>query len=132
MFLILDKNKRILLGYRTNNPANNTWFVPGGCIRKDESFKVAFERITFNELGLKCDFNKSKFLGIHEHFYTNNFHDDSFGTHYVVLAYKINLNIEIGNLPLEQHKKYKWFLKEEILINKKVHKNTKNYIKVSL
>ena len=130
--LILDKNKNILLGYRTNNPAINTWFVPGGCIRKNETFKLAHERITYNELGIKCDYNKSKFLGIYEHFYENNFNNSQFGTHYVVMAFKIKLNLEIKNLPHDQHRKYRWFTKEEVLTNRKVHKNTKNYIKISL
>jgi colanic acid biosynthesis protein WcaH len=130
--LILDKTNKILLGYRTNNPAINSWFVPGGCIRKNESFKIAHERITLAELGVKCNISKSKFLGVYEHFYSNNFNDNKFGTHYVVHAYKIKLNISLNDLPKEQHKKYKWFTKEEVLINKNVHKNTKNYIKISL
>ena len=130
--IISDKNKNILLGYRTNNPAINTWFVPGGCIRKNETFNLAHERITYNELGIKCDYKKSKFLGIYEHFYENNFSNSQFGTHYVVIAFKIKLNLEIKNLPHDQHRKYRWFTKEEVLTNRKVHKNTKNYIKISL
>ena len=37
--IIINRKKEVLLGKRTNEPAKNTWFVPGGCIRKNESFK---------------------------------------------------------------------------------------------
>ena len=130
--LIINRNKDVLLGNRTNDPAINSWFVPGGCIRKNESFKEAFGRITFNELGIKCDFTLAKFLGIYEHFYQNNFDNKKFGTHYIVLAYKFNLKFALEKLPYEQHNKYKWFSIKSILTNKKVHLNTKKYIKVSL
>ena len=31
--IIINRKKEVLLGKRTNEPAKNTWFVPGGCIR---------------------------------------------------------------------------------------------------
>tara|TARA_A100000164_G_C21805265_1_gene722728 strand:+ start:616 stop:1080 length:465 start_codon:yes stop_codon:yes gene_type:complete len=130
--LIVNSKKEVLLGNRTNNPAINSWFVPGGCIRKNESFKEAFGRVTFNELGMKCDFKSAKFLGVYEHFYKNNFDNKKFGTHYVVHAYKFKLKFALKKLPVEQHSKYKWFSIKSILTNKKVHTNTKNYIKLSL
>ncbi|MHA0563545.1 NUDIX domain-containing protein, partial [Escherichia coli] len=52
--LIIRNDKgEALLGQRLNRPAQNYWFVPGGRIYKDESFEVAFKRITFEELGVK-------------------------------------------------------------------------------
>ena len=130
--IIINRKKEVLLGNRTNDPAKNSWFVPGGCIRKNESFKDAFARITFNELGIKCDIKSAKFLGVYEHFYKNNFDNKKFGTHYVVHAYKFNLKLALEKLPHDQHNEYKWFSIKSILTNKKVHLNTKNYIKISL
>lgn len=51
---IIAKNKegKILLGLRKNEPAINTWFIPGGHIRKNEGLDSAFRRIVKDELGL--------------------------------------------------------------------------------
>jgi colanic acid biosynthesis protein WcaH len=40
------------MGWRENEPAKRTWFVPGGRIRKDEKIADAFERIIRTETGL--------------------------------------------------------------------------------
>ena len=130
--IVVNKENNILLGYRNNQPAMNTWFVPGGCVRKNETFEKAFKRITYDEIRLNFNFKKAKLLGIYEHFYENNFINKNFGTHYVVLAYKIIINKEKYDLQYDQHKKYKWFSQKNILTNNKVHKNTKNYIKTYL
>jgi colanic acid biosynthesis protein WcaH len=40
------------MGWRGNDPARGTWFVPGGRIRKNEKIADAFERIIRTETGL--------------------------------------------------------------------------------
>ena len=130
--ILINPENKVLLGFRKNQPAMNTWFVPGGCIRKNETIKNAFDRILYDELRLKANFKSAKFLGVYEHFYKNNFSNSKFGTHYIVMPYKIKIKNKISDLPLDQHNKYKWFSLNEIIINKKVHINTKNYINTYL
>ena len=43
--VIRDPKNRILLGFRTNEPAKNKWFVPGGRIKKGENIEEAFKRV---------------------------------------------------------------------------------------
>ena len=44
--LIIENHRgQILLGMRTNEPAKDYWFVPGGRILKDERIAEAFERL---------------------------------------------------------------------------------------
>lgn len=129
--LILENSeKKLLLGWRTNSPAKNTWFVPGGRILKDETLDNAFVRISENELGIKFTMNEAEFLGVYEHNYPheNFFEENSFSTHYIVLGFRIKVNTLI-NLPLGQHKDYKWSTSDEILNDTDVHENVKNYFR---
>ncbi len=49
--IVRNKRDQVLLGLRTNRPAQGFWFVPGGRICKDETFEQAFVRLTEMELG---------------------------------------------------------------------------------
>ena len=124
--LIIRNNEgKILLGKRTNRPAQGYWFVPGGRILKDESFEQAFQRLIKAELGLTKV--PSNFKGIYQHFYDDNFSDDNFTTHYIVLAYEISFNGELLSLPVEQHSDYQWFDESELLVDESVHNHSKWY-----
>ncbi len=124
--LIVRNNEgKVLLGKRLNRPAQGYWFVPGGRILKDESFTSAFNRLIKDELGLDCA--ESKFKGIYQHFYDDNFSEDDFTTHYVVLAYEINIGEDLSSLPLEQHSSYQWFSEDELVNNQQTHIHTKWY-----
>lgn len=127
--VIEDPDGRILLGWRSNAPAKGYWFVPGGRIVKDEHFGDAFQRIAKTELGLKLSFEDANFLGVFEHIYPNdNFAGEAgYGTHYIVLAYRIKLNEALESLPDEQHEDYWWASMDELLEDPNVHENTKNY-----
>lgn len=115
----------ILLGRRINRPAKNFWFVPGGRVLKDETLEDAFIRLIKVELGL--DDVISNFKGVYQHFYKDNFSEESFTTHYIVLAYEITVNCELASLPVEQHSDYKWFSISELLNNDEVHIHSKWY-----
>ncbi len=131
--LIVEIKKGLyLLGKRKNPPAKGFFFVPGGRILKNERLKSAFERIIKTELNLTYPMDKAKFLGVFEHFYTENFlGNKNFGTHYIVLAYHIRLSnfLNLKELPMEQHEIYSLFSKSEILSNELVHPYTKIYFK---
>lgn len=50
--LVLVRDRReVLLGLRTNRPAQGSWFVPGGRILKDEKRADALTRVAARELG---------------------------------------------------------------------------------
>ena len=123
--IVRDSEGNLLLGKRTNRPAKGFWFVPGGRVLKDESFESAFKRLIKEELGLNTA--ESKFKGIYQHFYDDNFSSDDFTTHYLVLAYEINFNGDLALLPLDQHSTYKWFSESELNTSEQVHKHSKWY-----
>ena len=131
--LIIKNNKEeILLGMRTNSPAKNYWFVPGGRVIKYEELKSTLKNISLNELGIELKLTDVKLYGIYDHIYKNEnyLENGKFGTHYVVitLIYEDKENkINLTKLPKIQHNKYKFFSIKELLNNNEVHQYTKTY-----
>ena len=132
------KDRRILLGRRKNCPAKDFYFVPGGRIRKNEKINKAIDRILINEIGYKFNIDKiknTKFLGVYEHFYNDNFLGNlKFGTHYVVLAFLIKFErLEKDSNQdkiFDQHSEYIWHeFEKESPINLKIHDYTLEYFK---
>ncbi|MFW1691357.1 GDP-mannose mannosyl hydrolase [Acinetobacter ursingii] len=130
--LVRNTQNEVLLGKRLNAPAKGFWFVPGGRIQKNETLDQAFIRLLKDELDIQNVVPRSdaKFLGLYEHFYDDNLFDETFGTHYIVLAYEIKLNrIQLENLPKFQHGDYIWISEDKLLIENEVHRYTQNYFK---
>lgn len=127
--IIENKEGDILLGWRSNSPAKGFWFVPGGRIFKDEPLDLAFKRIAETETGCKLAMEDAIFLGVYQHLYPNeNFTgEEDFGTHYIVLAYRVKIENFPDKLPQEQHTDYWRASLDEILGDPNIHKNTKNY-----
>lgn len=126
--LVKNSQGQYLLGYRNNRPAQGFWFVPGGRILKDESMNLAFKRLCKVELGIEVNRESARFLGPYEHFYNDFVFGDEVSTHYVVLGYEIELDIDISDLPQDQHNQYRWFTKAEMLSQKEVHKHSRWYV----
>jgi len=127
---LVTKNSegQYLLGLRTNEPAMDWWFVPGGRVGKGERLSEAFKRITQDELGEELDIEDAKFLGVFEHIYETNFAGEpGFGTHYVVLAHEVTADVRLGELPKDQHSQWRYFTVEELLKEERVHEYTRNY-----
>ena len=128
--IVRDKQGRVLLGLRTNEPARDTWFVPGGVIRKNETLDQAFARLAEVELSLLLKRSDAQFIGVYEHHYETNFAlEPNIRTHYVVLGHQITLPKLPSAGPLDQHKDYRAFTVEEVLANPQVHENTKAYFR---
>jgi colanic acid biosynthesis protein WcaH len=125
--VVKNSQGQYLLGYRTNRPAQNYWFVPGGRIHKNEPMDAAFCRLTEAELGIKLERQSARFLGPYEHFYDDYVFGQDVSTHYVVLAYEITIDIALVNLPAEQHSQYQWFEKSELMERGDVHQHSKWY-----
>ncbi|MFY4818014.1 GDP-mannose mannosyl hydrolase [Aliarcobacter butzleri] len=127
-FIIRDRESRVLLGKRINKPAFDFLFTLGGRIYKDEKIESAKKRILKDEIGLNLEDYNPKFLGVFEHFYNDSFIDDNITTHYVNLAYEINVS-HIQDLPKKQHNEYLWLSLDEIMNSSTVHKYVKDYFK---
>jgi GDP-mannose mannosyl hydrolase len=88
----------------------------------------AFTRILDAEIGLHASLGDATFLGVFEHFYeTNRFANPNYGTHYVMLAYKLDLNHRLAVKLDSQHSEFRWMSEAEILSAVDDHPNTKAY-----
>lgn len=126
--IIRDHERNVLVGLRTNEPAKHQYFVPGGVIRKNERIRDAFSRIVQVETSYRAKPEEANFLGVFEHIYcTNRFGDPDYGTHYVVLAYELNLDHRPEIAPDTQHKDFKWMNEADLVAAPDVHRNTKTY-----
>lgn len=127
--IIQNSAGQILLGWRNNEPAAGFWFVPGGRVQKNETLDQAFLRLTQAELGVALPRNQAAWQGVYEHFYASNAgRVEGFGTHYVVLAHRLQLDEGRMALPLgEQHAKYRWASPAEILQDAAVHFHSQAY-----
>ncbi|MDX9815007.1 MAG: NUDIX domain-containing protein, partial [Sulfurimonadaceae bacterium] len=127
-FIVRNKEDKILLGKRLNKPAQDFLFTLGGRVYKDEKLENAKKRILKNEIGLNIDDYNPKFKGVFEHFYDDSFVDDNITTHYVNLAYEINVSY-IQDLPKAQHNSYIWLRLNELIDSNQVHRYVKDYFK---
>lgn len=128
--IVQSPEGKILVGRRTHEPAKNVFFVPGGRITKNETRAAAFKRLSREELGLDIEIGVARFRGVAEHLYpTNRFEREGFGTHYITLAYEMELSLETALLPRDQHGEYRWMSPAEILVSPEVHENTKAYFR---
>jgi colanic acid biosynthesis protein WcaH len=126
--IIRDPGQRVLVGLRTNEPAKDKWFVPGGVVRKYERLANAFARIVEAEVGLQASINDAKFVGVYEHLYDSNvFGEEEFGTHYVVLAHELNLDHRPPIVSDRQHRGFCWMTPAELISSPDVHQNTRRY-----
>ena len=121
----------ILLGLRTNRPAQGSWFVPGGRILKDEPRADALKRVAARELGIADVAGlKPQLLGVFEHFYPDCFAGDiGVSTHYVVIAHRIDvpLGFEVPGCD-NQHAELRWWPIAEAVANTNVHRYTRDYL----
>jgi colanic acid biosynthesis protein WcaH len=126
--LVKNSDGGYLVGLRTNPPAQGTWFVPGGRVRKGETLERAFGRITLEELGQAYPLGRAHFLGVFEHFYPDDFRGRcGSGTHYVVLAYVLDPLVSKPSLPANQHAQFAWLTPGELLGRSDVHQYTRRY-----
>lgn len=124
-----DPQGRVLLGWRSNRPAQDAWFVPGGRILKDERVAQALGRLLHAELAvLPAHHSAPQFAGAFEHLYADNAAAlPGWGTHYVVLAYQLTLAADAPLQADAQHQHLRWFAVDELLAHPQVHDNTKAY-----
>jgi colanic acid biosynthesis protein WcaH len=125
--IVENQAGEFLLGQRTQRPAQNFWFVPGGRVQKDETLERAFARLTEAELGTAFTLEDGEFYGVWQHFYDDNFSGTDFSTHYVVLGFRLRVDADALQLPDAQHSEYQWLTPEELLARDDVHDNSRAY-----
>lgn len=129
--IILNGSGEVLLGYRTNRPARNRWFVPGGRVFKGERIAHALARIARQETGMVVKPTAAAFAGAFEHFYRNSVFSNSrsLPTHYVVLAFVVRVKRGTKLRADSQHRSLTWFSRRDLLRLGTVHRNTKAYFR---
>ena len=131
--LLRNSDGAYLLGLRRNPPAKDTWFVPGGRIRKNETLRQALRRIAREELGLSVPAESWRPRGVYEHFYCTNFADEpGRDTHYIVLAFEASLCSGAHAFPSGQHRGYRWMSPTVAGSHPGVHPYTQAYFKESV
>ena len=126
--VVLNPRGEVLVGLRTNKPAEGFWFVPGGRIQKDERLDDAFRRLTGEELGHPIGLAEASPLGVYEHLYEDNFAGaPGVSTHYVVIAHRVDLDLDLAALPGAQHARWKWLAPDALRADAMVHPNTRAY-----
>ena len=126
--ILCNERGEVLLGRRTNKPAQGMWFVPGGRIRKNERVNEALRRITLREVGVEI--SQAKLLGVFDHLYPDNFLGaPGVSTHYVVLGMEAAWPAGASVQADDQHDEFKWWTAAEILASAAVHENTKAYFR---
>jgi colanic acid biosynthesis protein WcaH len=113
--VVRNPKNRILLGFRTNEPAKGKWFVPGGRIKKGENIEDAFQRICLTEIKETHSKSEARLIGVFTHIHDKNvFLVEGIRTHYVVLAYELRFSEDFELQKTEQHSKFRWFTPEEV------------------
>ena len=130
--IIEDSHGKVLLGKRTNRPAQGYWFVPGGRIRKNETIADAIKRISSNELGTSISVDDMQLLGTFDHIYDDNYlGTEGINTHYVVLAYRLkqplDIKVSADMVKDDQHSEIRYWTKDALMKANNVHLNTKAY-----
>lgn len=128
--IVRNEAGEVLLGKRLNCPAKETWFVPGGSIKKGETLAQAMARISMRELGFSIEIADTKQMGAYEHHYPDNFAEvPGISTHYVVVAYSYTLPAGQAIQQDDQHEELVWWKVDALLSHPEVHDNTKAYFK---
>ncbi len=126
--IVRDAEGQVLLGWRKNEPARGSWFVPGGILMKGERIAEALARIADVELGLPVESAEVDFLGVYEHHYAENFAGEpQVPTHYMVLAHQLRLREKPTPAPETQHSDFRWWPLDALLQSPEVHPYVKAY-----
>ncbi len=123
--LVRNEHNQILVGYRTNKPAQHTWFVPGGVVQKNERLPEALDRVALQELGVRP--TEISFTAVAQHHYPDNFRGvDDIGTNYLVIAFECRIH-SAELITDSQHEKALWLSPHELLTHPDVHPYTRAY-----
>jgi colanic acid biosynthesis protein WcaH len=128
--IIRDRQDRVLLALRNDEPAKGLLFVPGGVVLKNEPIEAAFARIAMRELGWRLGYDKARLRGVYQHFYLKSrLETDGSGTHYVVLAHDVAIDDAAAIRLDATHSACRWLSAAAVLENPDVHEYVKDYFR---
>lgn len=90
--IVKNHEGKFLLAKRSYAPFKGQWYLPGSYILKNEKLSQCFERILKDELGIKEDFSKARFIGVFE-----NLKYDKRG-HTIDLIYELESNAKLNSI----------------------------------
>lgn len=126
--LIVNDHAEVLVGRRSNPPAKDWLFVPGGRVYKDERLVEALQRISIAETGVDLSRVKGRLYGVYEHLYPDNgFEEAGISTHYAVVACWFENCAPIPAPGDHQHVDFQYMSIPELLSHPQVHAYTRNY-----
>lgn len=100
--VILQKDKKILLGKRISSHGSGSWSFPGGHLEFGESIEDCAKRETVEEVGIKIK-------NIKKIYFTNDFFEKE-DKHYVTLFVTADFESgEVVNIEKEKCEKWEWF-----------------------
>lgn len=124
--LVVRSADGIILGKRTNRPAKDEWFVPGGRVHKHERLVEAARRVASEELGVDIEIVEG--LGAYEHLYPDAELDDVGGKHYLANSFVVETDAGIDKMePDDQHGRLRAFESAELPAN--LHEYTAEYLR---
>ena len=127
--VVVNDQREVLLGLRSNAPAKGYWFVPGGRVFKNESLENAFKRISKSEIGIERSINHARFIGLYEHFYPDSAVGSNVSTHYINATHLLRLEPSRLSLPFsDQHQEYRWLAIDELAKDTSVHHFSKVFL----
>ena len=87
-------------------------------------------RISRNEVAHSVSPEQARLIGVYDHLYADNYLGrPGIGTHYVVLAYEVQLSDGQTVQPDDQHAELRFWAVEDLLNSDDVHENTKAYFR---
>lgn len=110
--IIIDENKRILVGKRKGSHGAGLLAVPGGHLEFGESYNTCCDRELIEEIGINFD-GDYKQIGFSEDF----FNHDGLLKHYITLYFVTNVDsskITITNMEPDKCEEWLWVSNEEL------------------
>jgi len=113
--ILLDNQRRLLLGKRKKELAFGYWELPGGHVEEGEKLATCVKRELKEELGIEAEVGEA--VSICEH--------KLYGDHYMVVTLLVkSWKGEVSNCEPDKHFEWKWFdfaeLPEELLVTTKM------------
>lgn len=122
---------QLLMGRRSNAPAQGYWFTLGGRVRKGETQRDTFTRLMKQEAAIDgVDFARARLMGIWDHFYDDSRFSNSTRTHYVNIPYWVSLTDEevAAVMADDQHSVWRWVDCSADLMMEGVHPYAQAYL----
>jgi colanic acid biosynthesis protein WcaH len=105
--LVVERDGRVLLARRENEPAAGELFWPGSRLYKGEELTAAVDRIAEEELGIAVDVAEQ--LGANAHLWEVSEESDDVSRHTVVVVYRVTPVDDDPDLRADdQHSAFRW------------------------